>query len=123
MKTILALLIFITLIFACQSENKSSKQNETHTENKKTLSIQGITGKGDEVKRIELNEGLAIFKSEYNNKRNSIVVLKDIDGTIIELLVNTIDSYSGSKSVKIFKYGSYLLQVTSHGNWKIEIEN
>lgn len=106
------------------NENKTQKENKnTQIESKKTPSIQTITGKGDDVKKIELNEGLAIFKSEYSGKRNFIVHLNDSDGETIEYIVSTIDQYTGSKSVKIKKSGNYLLEVSSSGNWKIEIEN
>lgn len=92
MKTILAVMIVIALIIACQSENKSSKQNETQTE-KQTIPLnQNITeDKKNIYEEFELKN--YVDESGLSEGANKSVTI-DI----------YVDNYSNSKALDIANY-------------------
>lgn len=84
---------------------------------------QTFTGKGQQVSEMfRLNKGLAIFKMTHDGSHNFAITLLDRNGKYIELLVNEIGNFDGSKAVRIEKDEIYLLDITADGNWSIAIE-
>jgi hypothetical protein len=69
-----------------------------------------------------LSSGLHVFNLNNNGNGNFSAWLMDQDGNNVELLANTIGSFSGSKAVGIDSSGIYLLNVKSSGNWTISIQ-
>jgi hypothetical protein len=104
-----------------QKSIPNTTQSQTSTERQTAVRL---NGSGDRVKTVLLKRGLAIFTNYYGGSDNFIVVLKDSEGKILELLANEIGAYSGQKSLNISREGTYLLEITAGGNgkWQIDIE-
>jgi len=69
---------------------------------------------------FKVDGGLTRFELKYDGDGNFIIWLLDKDGNKIELLVNEISSFDGSKAIGLNK-GIYLLDVTGEGNWQIDV--
>jgi len=84
---------------------------------------QTFTGTGQQVTPIfNLEKGLKTFKMKHLGKSNFSVVLMDKKGDNIELLVNEIGEFDGSKAVGINRSGLYLLDISADGEWTILVE-
>ena len=82
-----------------------------------------LKGTGQQASEMfYLDKGLARFEMTHDGDRNFIVWLLDDDGNQIDLLVNKIGEFDGSKAVSIRKGGNYLLSISADGNWEISIE-
>lgn len=84
---------------------------------------QSVNGRGQQVKRMILPEGLAVFKLAHDGRRNFVVWLLDANGQQLELLVNQIGPYQGSTAVGIEKAGEYVFNVEGDGAWMISVEH
>lgn len=83
-----------------------------------------LTGNGQQATELfTLDKGLIRFKISHAGEGHFAIWLMDDAGNDIELLVNTIGSFDGSKAVKINKNGQYLLNVSAEGPWNVSIEN
>jgi hypothetical protein len=71
---------------------------------------------------IELNKGLKVFKMNHSGQGRFTVNLVDRDGRIVEPLINTLGTFSGSKPVSIEKPGIYFLNVAGDGDWTIQVQ-
>ena len=67
----------------------------------------------------DFEKALYVFKLNHSGERNFAVWVMDPTGNKVELLVNTIGPFSGSKAVQIAAKGRYLLDVTADGDWSI----
>ena len=83
-----------------------------------------LTGNGPEATPVfRLQEGLSKFTMTHDGSSNFVVWLMDGEsGQKIELLVNEIGSFDGSKAIGITSEGDYILDVTADGPWKVVIE-
>jgi len=82
-----------------------------------------LKGTGQQASEMfHLDTGLARFEMTHDGDRNFIVWLLDDDGNQIDLLVNKVGEFDGSKAVSIRKGGNYLLSISADGNWEISIE-
>ena len=68
-----------------------------------------------------LDAGLRIFKLTHGGKGHFGVWLLDHTGDKVELLVNSSDTFNGSKAVTV-KHGMYVMDVAAGGVWAIQIE-
>lgn len=84
------------------------------------LTLSGTGQKASEI--FYLNTGMARFEMKHDGTSNFAIVLYSADGKYIDLLVNTIGSFDGSKATPISKAGLYLLDISADGNWEISIE-
>lgn len=119
-KFIIVLSILLTIIFACNNIEKEIKK-----EISKPQTPQTISGNGDDVKKVDLNKGVAIFDATYNGYRNFIVRLKRDDGKEYPSLFNQISEtgkYKGSTSFTVPADGVYILTIKSYGNWVINVK-
>ena len=81
-----------------------------------------VSGSGQQASEyFELEQGLSIFKINSNGNGHFSMVLYGDDGEYIDLLVNEIGSFDGSKLVSIEKAGKYLLDVSADGSWQAYI--
>ncbi len=75
-----------------------------------------------------LNEGLATFRMTHDGSANFAIWLVDANGELIELLVNEIGPFDGSKAVSVTgdifaaSPGIHFLDVAADGNWSVTIE-
>ncbi|NAT11144.1 hypothetical protein C4E22_06345 [ANME-1 cluster archaeon AG-394-G06] len=82
-----------------------------------------FSGRGQEAtSKFSLEKGLSIFKMTHDGDRNFIAWLFDDEGDRIDLVVNEIGEFDGSKVVGIKKQGDYLLDINADGRWMITIE-
>ncbi|MDI6885804.1 MAG: hypothetical protein QMD22_05555 [archaeon] len=58
----------------------------------------------------------------HDGDSNFAVRLLDDEGDKVDLLVNEIGEFDGSKAVGIKKQGDYILDVSADGRWTITIE-
>jgi len=58
----------------------------------------------------------------HDGDRNFIVWLLNDEGDQIDILVNKIGEFDGSKAVGITKQGDYILDINADGSWTINIE-
>lgn len=82
-----------------------------------------ISGSGDTATDgIELQAGWAIFDGTHSNGSSNFAVhLQDETGQDLELLVNTIGTYSGKTFAIIPSAGTYYLNVAADGSWNFDI--
>jgi hypothetical protein len=84
---------------------------------------QKFTGKGQQVSPMfSLSSGLAIFRMTHDGRANFAIFLYDASGRRLDLLVNEIGPFDGSKAVRIGNAGIYILDITADGNWTVNIE-
>lgn len=69
-----------------------------------------------------LNSGLVTFRMKHYGSRNFAIWLYDSSGNRVDLLVNEIGAFDGSKAEGISKSGIYILDITADGNWQVSIE-
>nr|QNO52629.1 hypothetical protein MBLPMMNE_00036 [Methanosarcinales archaeon ANME-1 ERB6] len=82
-----------------------------------------LKGKGQQASEVfYLDKGLARFEMTHSGDSNFAVWLLDDEGDKVDLLVNEIGEFDGSKAVSISKGGIYLLSISADGNWEISIE-
>ena len=82
-----------------------------------------LSGTGQEAtSKFSLEKGLTTFRMTHSGDRNFIVWLLDDNGNKIEILVNKIGEFDGSKAVGIKNGGNYILDISADGRWAITIE-
>ena len=85
--------------------------------------IRRFSAHGQEASHLfTLDAGLHVFRMKHDGKSNFAVILLDSEGDTIELLVNTIGKFDGSKAVGIKRKGNYLIDISADGNWTVAIE-
>jgi len=85
--------------------------------------LKKLEGSGQQASSfISLDKGLTTFKMTHDGASHFSMTLMDSNGQYIELLVNEVGSFDGSKAVGISKSGIYLLNISADGNWSTEIE-
>jgi len=72
--------------------------------------------------KFSLETGLSVFRMNHDGDRNFIVWLLNDEGDQIDILVNKIGEFDGSKAVGITKQGDYILDINADGSWTINIE-
>jgi hypothetical protein len=88
-----------------------------------------LTGKGCSASSFfVLDEGLVTVSMTHDGESNFAINLLSIDGTMEELLVNEIGSYSGKKAIGVqggniigARPGIHILSITADGNWSVSI--
>jgi hypothetical protein len=81
-----------------------------------------FSGSGPEITRLfPLDAGLVVFQLRHSGDRNFIVHLLDASGKSIDLLVNRIGDFAGSKGVRIPRSGQYTLNIEADGTWSIAV--
>ena len=81
-----------------------------------------FSGVGQEAsQKFTLDEGLSIFAMKHSGSSNFIVWLLDSNGNNVDLLVNEVGAFDGSKATGIKYSGIYCLNIAADGNWKIDV--
>ncbi len=89
-----------------------------------------FSGHGDDVSsKFTLEEGIAIITMTHSGDSNFAIELLDNTGGYVELLVNEIGVFDGSKAIGVredniigAKPGIHLLNITADGNWTVLIK-
>jgi hypothetical protein len=84
---------------------------------------QSLSGHGQQATQFfGLTAGLATFTMTHQGQGNFAIVLVDPAGRPVDLLVNEIGAFEGSKASGIASPGAYLLDITADGDWTVTIE-
>ncbi len=91
---------------------------------------QSFQGRGQQVSpKFTLDSGVAIFHMTHDGSSNFAIRLLDHEGQLVELLVNEIGPFDGSKAVGVkkgaifgAKPGIHILDIAADGNWTVVIE-
>jgi len=102
-----------------ESTASASDNNAASTVEPATISISGVGQQASQM--FTLTEGLSIFTMKHSGSSNFIVWLLDHNGNKVELLANVIGDFNGAKAVGISTSGDYILDITAHGPWTVDI--
>ncbi len=81
-----------------------------------------FSGYGQEAtESFYLQRGLARFKIKHSGSGHFSVWLMDSKGNNIDLLVNEIGSFDGSKAARVPQSGYYLLDVDADSSWSVTV--
>jgi hypothetical protein len=80
-----------------------------------------LSGSGDSVVNVAKWEGPAIVHITYNGGRNFAVWNYDADGKMIDLLVNTIGRYEGTRPLDFLGEHTTRFVIKSSGPWEIQV--
>lgn len=80
-----------------------------------------LTGSGDSVVGFEKWKGPALAHIVYTGSGNFVVWNYGPDGEKIDLLVNTIGQYEGTRPLDFMDDDTVRFEVESSGQWKIEV--
>jgi hypothetical protein len=82
-----------------------------------------IKGKGRAVSEfINLDDGAALFKVMHQGEGTFRVKLFDAKGRLIQHIAAVIGPFEGSKIFTIEDKGTYILNISGDGDWKVSIE-
>ena len=101
-----------------EEEGKDTKQEGL--EEKKSITLFGFGQEASD--KFVLEKGLVRFNFVYKGQHNFSVWLLDNNGKKVELLVNTIGDFNGSKAIGIDKTGIYLLDISADDYWLVIID-
>jgi len=102
------------------STQKVTKPSPTPTDTPEPIVLSG-TGQ-EATSKFTLEKGLSKFRMNHDGDSNFAILLLDDEGNNVDLLVNEIGEFDGSKAVGITKSGIYLLDISADGNWEISVE-
>lgn len=125
-------LIGLPILLVITISNKEESKSVSHTSSV-TPAVEAkpapkpdpinLSGTGQTAtEKFELQSGLAVFKMTHTGSRNFGIWLYDSNGERLELLVNDIGNFNGSKAVQIPANGEYLLDVSADGPWTVIIK-
>lgn len=81
-----------------------------------------LTGSGDSIVDIEKWDSVALFKATYTGGSNFAITNYGAGNEYIDLLVNTIGSYSGSQLIDIYDNDHTVrFEIKASGPWEIQI--
>ncbi len=81
-----------------------------------------LAGRGQQASsKFDLNEGLTVFSMTHTGQSNFAIWLMDSQGNSVDLLVNEIGPFDGSKAVGVRRTGTYLLDVSADMDWTVLI--
>ena len=82
-----------------------------------------LEGRGQQATDLfQLREGLARFRMEHAGRNNFAIWLFDSNGVRLDLMVNVIGPFTGSRAVNIPRTGDYLLDIDADGDWRVTVE-
>lgn len=82
-----------------------------------------LSGVGQQAsKKFALESGLSIFHMTHTGTSNFAVKLLDSDGQTVDLLVNEIGKFDGSKAIGVANKGEYILDISANSKWTVKIE-
>ena len=81
-----------------------------------------LSGSGDSVLEINKWNSAGLFKATYTGEHNFIVENFDAAGNQIDVLINTIGAYSGSKLIDVYDNDlTARIAIHASGPWEIQI--
>lgn len=84
---------------------------------------QRLSGAGPRASRfLRFDSGVVRFAMTHNGEGNFAIELYDATGDYVDLLVNEVGPFDGSKVVTIDQAGLFILNITAGGRWTIAIK-
>lgn len=120
-----ALMIMLTIVFACTSDKSDKDKKNTQVQQKDTVKInkdqyriaENFVGSKDQI--IDLIQGPVTFEILHQGSGKFIVNLKNADGVVVENLVNVTGDFKGKKRMNIAETRAYILDVETEGTWSV----
>ncbi len=102
------------------AEDKQKEEVKETKQEPQPISLSGASQQASD--KFVLESGLSIFKMTHDGSSNFAITLLDENGQRVELLVNEIGPFNGSKAVGITMSGTHILDIAADGAWTITIE-
>jgi hypothetical protein len=123
LKFLISLLVIVSLITACSRSSRKEQQTiqtpkKEEPESKDQYRIAEMFT-GSKAQIIDLIQGTADFKMEYEGDSTFTVRLLNPDGSLVDVLADVSGSYKGKKTINVPKTGSYILDVKTTGRWSV----
>jgi hypothetical protein len=81
-----------------------------------------LIGSGQQASQtFHLEKGLSLFSIKHQGSASFAIWLLDSSGKKVDLLVDVIGNFSGSKAEGITAAGDYQLDIDADGDWTVEI--
>jgi hypothetical protein len=120
---IVAALAVIAGNLAANDRTEETTPTETKTTETSTTEPVKFSGTGRQAsEKFTLQQGLAIFRVNYEGESNFVVSLMNSEGEEVQTLFNEIGAYEAARGFAINKAGEYLLNVQARGPWTFTIE-
>ena len=82
-----------------------------------------LSGKGPSVSPfVNLPRGISTFKMSHKGDSTFRVKIIDREGKVVEQVAASVGPYNGSKAVTIEEEGTYLINVSTKGEWSLKVE-
>lgn len=124
-KLFAALLVILTIVFACSSNKDKTNTQNQQKQNRDTVDInkdqyriaEMFTGTKSQI--IDLMAGPATFVITHEGNGPFKCTLMLADGTVIDVLADVTGDYKGKKKVEINETRAYILNVETQGRWSV----
>jgi hypothetical protein len=81
-----------------------------------------LVGSGQQTsQQFRLENGLSLFSMQHHGSSNFLIWLVDSSGKKVDLLVDVIGEFGGSKAEGITAADDYRLDITADGQWSVDI--
>jgi hypothetical protein len=124
LKYLISLLVIVSLITACSRSSRKQQQTATETQKKEEPEskdqyriAENFTGSKAQI--IDLIQGTADFKIEFEGDSTCVMRLLNPDGSLVDVLADVRGNYRGKKTINVPRTGSYILDVKTTGRWSV----
>ena len=122
LKFLISLLVIVSLITACSRSSRKQQTTQTQKQEEPESKDQYRIAEmftGSKAQIIDLIQGTADFKIEYEGDSTCVMRLLNPDGSLVDVLADVKGSYRGKKTINVPKTGSYILDVKTTGRWSV----
>jgi hypothetical protein len=124
LKFLISLLVIVSLITACSRSSRKQQQQTTQPQKKEEPEskdqyriAENFTGSKAQI--IDLIQGTADFKIEFEGDSTCVMRLLNPDGSLVDVLADVRGNYRGKKTINVPRTGSYILDVKTAGRWSV----
>jgi hypothetical protein len=122
-KFLISLLVIVSLITACSRSSRKQQQTtqpqkQEEPESKDQYRIAEMFT-GSKAQIIDLIQGTADFKIEFEGDSTCVIRLLNPDGSLVDVLADVKGNYRGKKTINVPRTGSYILDVKTTGRWSV----
>ena len=123
LKFLISLLVIVLLVTACsrssrrqQQTTQPQKQEEPESKDQYRIA-EMFTGSKAQI--IDLIQGTADFKIEFEGDSTCVMRLLNPDGSLVDVLADVRGNYKGKRTINVPRTGSYILDVKTAGRWSV----
>jgi len=125
LKFLVSVLVLLLIVYSCDS-NKSVKDKDKNVNKTDPVKQEpkdqyriAENFEGNKNQIVDLMEGPATFDISYKGDSHFNAILKNGDGTVLEVLADVDGNYKSTKSITVPKTAAYIIEVTCKGTWSI----